>query len=94
MGGTRCNNVSGLQGVLPGAAGAPEVPQAAPGQAKPGQTELGSRKATQRANGTQAGKLQNSAKGKVFKATLAMFLKSRLTWSDPEVDDQCKKDHA
>lgn len=74
--------------------GAPEVPQAVPGQARPGQAKLGSGKAAQKAKATQAGKLQNSAKGKGPKAALARFPKSRLPWGDPEVGDQCKKDHA
>ncbi|XP_036108114.1 active regulator of SIRT1 [Molossus molossus] len=52
--------------------GAPEAPQAAPGQAKqsgaPG-------KRARKAKATQTGKLRNSAKGKVPKSALAEFQK-------------------
>uniref|UniRef100_A0A673TR72 Active regulator of SIRT1 n=1 Tax=Suricata suricatta TaxID=37032 RepID=A0A673TR72_SURSU len=48
--------------------GAPEAPQAAPGQAKPSRAQV---KRTWKAKATQAQKLRNSAKGKVPKSALA-----------------------
>ncbi|XP_008142823.2 active regulator of SIRT1 [Eptesicus fuscus] len=56
--------------------GAPEAPQAAPGQAKPsGAPGKQAAKAKAKAKATQAGKLRNSAKGKVPKSALAEFQK-------------------
>uniref|UniRef100_A0A673U516 Active regulator of SIRT1 n=1 Tax=Suricata suricatta TaxID=37032 RepID=A0A673U516_SURSU len=52
--------------------GAPEAPQAAPGQAKPSGAPV---KRTRKAKATQAQKLRNSAKGKVPKSALAEFQK-------------------
>ncbi|XP_045321851.1 active regulator of SIRT1 isoform X1 [Leopardus geoffroyi] len=52
--------------------GAPEAPQAAPGQAKPSGAPV---KRTRKAKATQAQKLRNSAKGKVPKSALAEFRK-------------------
>ncbi|XP_059537462.1 active regulator of SIRT1 [Myotis daubentonii] len=54
--------------------GAPEAPQAAPGQAAPSGAP-GKRAAKAKAKATQAGKLRNSAKGKVPKSALAEFQK-------------------
>ncbi|XP_054438519.1 active regulator of SIRT1 [Pteronotus mesoamericanus] len=52
--------------------GSPEDPRAAPGQAKPNGTPV---KRDRKAKATQAGKLRNSAKGKVPKSALAEFRK-------------------
>ncbi|KAM5335357.1 active regulator of SIRT1 [Glossophaga mutica] len=52
--------------------GAPEAPQAAPGQTKPNGAPV---KRARKAKATQAGKLRNSAKGKVPKSALAEFQK-------------------
>ncbi|XP_026926481.2 active regulator of SIRT1 isoform X1 [Acinonyx jubatus] len=52
--------------------GAPEAPQAAPGQAKRSGAPV---KRTRKAKTTQAQKLRNSAKGKVPKSALAEFQK-------------------
>lgn len=54
--------------------GAPEAPQAAPGPATPSGAP-GKRAAKAKAKATQAGKLRNSAKGKVPKSALAEFQK-------------------
>ncbi|XP_036314097.1 active regulator of SIRT1 [Pipistrellus kuhlii] len=56
--------------------GAPEAPQAKPGQAKPsGAPGKQAAKAKAKAKAAQAGKLRNSAKGKVPKSALAEFQK-------------------
>nr|XP_019590121.1 PREDICTED: active regulator of SIRT1 [Rhinolophus sinicus] len=52
--------------------GAPEAPGASPGQAKPSGPPG---KRARKAKATQAGKLRNSAKGKVPKSALAEFQK-------------------
>ncbi|KAF6121521.1 ribosomal protein S19 binding protein 1 [Phyllostomus discolor] len=52
--------------------GTPEAPQAAPSQAKPNGAPV---KRARKAKTTQAGKLRNSAKGKVPKSALAEFQK-------------------